>query len=732
MSQSSASQLKIQTNPTRTDARESPPEYDARDSSLAQSGLPVEILQNIFTNIPSSVVHRRDDFPAQLVPIHVCRAWRSAALSCADIWIGPIPLNNTAITTLALERAYRWQEMLIINAPPGSYVDPRALSTSLERPSRIEELTCPIMREMNAAFMREATRLRSLNIWQEFQCIDYTDERSDVPYGDYREADAFGGLEALRRLRELRLHGDDMRTTPAVLMNLPLLTALELTLPHELWLSLDDLYTALRAMPLLKTLALRGAVIPRGSSPDPGPPFPETMVPLNRLERINLKGSYNVLSSIFNYLSIPRCTRVSLTIRIDDGGLQHVVWPDFEHFPSLDERLVELFGPRLEDNYPLQHLSLRVYDRGNQVNDIWRYPTNATDLLGHLHYHLRTLDLRFGMAAQPGIRADGDTVFLPKLTHLHISAPPYLLGLVSAAIQTPPTTYRSFALQMGHSDQFSLVSADALELVTLSLGLQVPHPTQDHTACMSYTRLDITPARDNPTGCLRVVASGRTGVHANILPPIVDVAFEEPGMLIPYRSYRNAVPPFLHGLRLGSLLGALPLGALDVVHIADGLDSIYWDPPLKSGTAFENLSVLQRLKHARLVDISFYVSAVGPFLKAAHEFERLEHISLRSMTIGDELAELKLWPRLYTTAKAPRILVSVANCAITERDARALQSWAGPDNFDWDGREVVDCAPSWGAGDSPWRAPEAREVRFWRPELWENELCTLDDMSSQM
>lgn len=673
--------------------------------------MPVETLQQIFVLIPVATAYKRDELPAHLVPIHVCQSWRSAALSCAEIWAYAIPLNNTAITALALERSRDWNEVLIIDAQPGSFIDPDALSLALEEPSRIEELTCPAIQESHG-IMRETIHLRSLNIWEEaYAGSPYYEP--DLPYCDYTEADALGGPVRLRLLEELRLHGNRIRFTARLLRDLPLLTTLELTLPHMLWPSLDILLAALPTMPQLKSLALRNEVLPLTSNLNPQMPNARSMVRLYHLEQLCLTGSSSLLSCMLHHLFIPKCTRLALILRLG----QDRVWDD-EH--RLDQRLIELYSSRLPDEYPLQHLTLHIYDTQDEKNTFWKYSSNTTDVLSQMRY-LRTLDLRFG-AGESGMTAQTH-ITLPMLTHLHISAPTNLLSTTSAAIQTSPTAYRSYTIQIADARQ--LLLPGTLEEIRRVLRLSpVLHALDEDLITASYTRLDITPARDNPAGFLRIVASGPTGIEANTLPPIVDVSFEDHGIIMPYKAQSRAVWPPIYGEMLHLLLSTIPLSALDALYIADGVDRIKLKEYDAPQTAFQVRPLWKHFSRARTICIAFYPVAVLPLFEAALQAERLEHIVLQSMVVGDELGAIKLLPRLNATAKARRVLVSVRDCAIAERDLRALQTWAGSDNFDWDERQVVDCTPSWGASDSPWLAPDARETRFWRPEVWEGQLCT--------
>ncbi|VDB96705.1 unnamed protein product [Peniophora sp. CBMAI 1063] len=709
--------------PSGTGGSDAPPAYDvchvtlhlpillANSHSLAQNGLPVETLQQIFVCIPVTQPHKRDELPSQLVPLHVCRIWRAAALSCEELWTATLPLSNTTMTTLALERSMNWNAMLCINAFPGTYMDPDALSVALGEPSRVEELTCPATRESHG-IMKEAVHLRSFNIWEEGY-VGVPLYKPGLPYGDYREAAAFGGTVGLRLLEELRLHGDRIRISASLLRDLPLLTALELTLPQTVWPTLDVLLNALATMPQLKSLALRDAVLPTGSNLDHDMPNAQIMVHLNYMEQLCLTGSPALLSCMLHQLSIPRCTRISFILRFDVGG-QDGIWDTQRR---LDQRIVQLFAPRLPDEYPLEHLTLHVYDGVNEKNSFWKNPSNATDMLSKLPC-LRTLDLRFGLG-ESGTAAPY-RVLLPMLMHLHICAPPHILATASEAIRTPHSTYRSYAIQL--ADISDLAPGEYLSRLLSHL-----YALNHEGFQASYTRLDIAPARDNPAGCLRFVASGLTAVRSGVLPPIVDISLEESELPLPYQGHKPAIWPPVYGEALHALLVALPLDALDEVFVADGVDSIRLAPHDTTVSAFTVPLLLQRLLRARSISIAFYAAAAFPFLEAALQSERLEHISLQSMAIGDDLAGIKLLPRLCTTAKSQRILVSVRNCEIAERDVRLLQSWAGSDNFDWDERQVVDCTPSWGAGDSPWLAPDAREMRFWRPDLWSSEFRTLGD-----
>ena len=94
------------------------------------------------------------------------------------------------------------------------------------------------------------------------------------------------------------------------------------------------------------------------------------------------------------------------------------------------------------------------------------------------------------------------------------------------------------------------------------------------------------------------------------------------------------------------------------------------------------------------------------------------------------MAELKLLPRLNARSgnhtRSP-VRVSVEDCAISDRDVHVLRNWAGEENFQWDGREKIDCTPSWGTNDSPWMPPDVRETRFWQPEIWEKLMFSPED-----
>ncbi|KZV75716.1 hypothetical protein PENSPDRAFT_748359 [Peniophora sp. CONT] len=692
-----------------------------RNKSLAQNGLAIEVLQQIFTHLPGGAARSRDEFPACLIPLHVCRSWRSAVLSHAELW-DPVPVNNPVLTALALELLEQWGALgLNVAIYPGVFVDRAAMFKALSEPSSMRRLVCSSTPEANGAIY-EATNLKSLSIWQDQSPYLPTYTR-DNPHS---RAGAFGKAQMLQELEELRLHGEIMSFSADLLANMPMLTVLEISLSdRRQWPILSDLHEALRLLPLLKSLTLRDGVLPTGYSPDPGIPESDgDIVGLIDLKQLCLEASATVLFRMLQHLYIPQCTRLALTVVIDSRP-RHQEENEAQESWDLDENLpnqiIAMFGTRLPDEHPLEHLALHVLDEakdGLRVNEFWEDPSHVAQFLDQFS-SLRTLNLRFGLSGSGGFPES--SAVLPLLTHLHISAPVGWTADAAELIDAPESVYRSYAFQL--NDRVDEPSEAFLE--DLRNMLSLPNTTaSQNTARASYTRLDITPARDNPVACLRVVASGRIGDNAEHVPPIVDVTFENrflPGPRVQRAPFTNYVQA------LSVLLSLLPLRALDTVYIADTITHNYdlkrYSDLIEPPSVLLNADVLRHLTRARCIEIAYNTAAVFPILEAATAFTRLEHIFLQSLEFNNELAEIKLLPRLNARAGAIPVHVSVADCAITDRDVHVLRMWAGKDNLTWDGRDTVDCKPSWGAGDSPWLAPDAREIRFWQPDVWENLLC---------
>ena len=193
------------------------------------------MLQQIFLYLPVTDALTREDFPTRLIPLHVCRYWRSATLSHAKLW-DPIPLNNTVLTTLALDLLKRWQGKpwgLAVHASPGIFVHRDAIDLVLNEPLLLKRLTCSASPRVAGILRQTTTDLTSLNLWEDtsqgagtLQSDDGEENASHIPQE----------VRTLQRLEELRIHSHRRYVTSAngLLGGTSMLTVLELTLPTRM------------------------------------------------------------------------------------------------------------------------------------------------------------------------------------------------------------------------------------------------------------------------------------------------------------------------------------------------------------------------------------------------------------------------------------------------------------------------------------------------------------------
>ncbi|VDB96728.1 unnamed protein product [Peniophora sp. CBMAI 1063] len=681
-----------------------------KQGRVAQDGLSVDILHRIFTQAHDSTpleAFNSEGFPSWLSPLHVCRTWRAASLTCASLW-RHVPLQSLALTDFALSHAKSLP--LIVYAPPAGHFESAAVRTALLlRPTRIQQLACLATTATSKA-LKTLSALEVLCLWIPSTQSGVAEDR-DILRGQLT-AIGLGGAKVLGPLRELRLHAVEsgLYLTPGVLQHTIMLTVLELTLDGRIWDNLSSFFHSLRALSKLQSLVIRNGVLPHGFSEDPYTPEPHGIIELAHLRELCLEADTVVVARILQWLSMPTCTRVALTMLEQDEDnfepepeqdsdgedIEYLDAPVWLIRGSVIDILVSHFKDRQADRFPLQHLSLHSMDDDFHRNT-WYSPSDLASCLRNFP-HLVTLSIIFH--DQPRDRWEAtaeEPIALSELTHLHLSGMSEWLFPVARAIAAPKLLHRSLVLQTSppgswydssRYDYSKSKSATKNErfpethLRQLREAICLPKLSNDSSD--SYTRLYITPLRTtNYLPGLRLLATGVTGPN---LPPVLDLSLDEQNLK------HGDFNTWDYAAVLGRILAFIPLTSLHELHVAH--------PSAKDGLLTD--TVLASLRSARVLDVRYY-TATGPLLALPN----LQYISLKHLPAITELP---------STSPSQAICLDITGCTITEADIDLKRKWAGSENFTWDGITKRKRAPTW-AMNSPAAMRNGITVHDLPPEL---------------
>ncbi|ESK93441.1 hypothetical protein Moror_1722 [Moniliophthora roreri MCA 2997] len=293
---------------------------------------------------------------------HVCRHWRSVALSCTGMWTKP----DFGIPALAKEMLIRAKSApLRIDAhlqrhpsPSPAYHSLNLVEEALQDISRVSELRITaeidILEKLFSGQLQQAPLLSTLDI----RALELDDDLYFLP------DNLFGGEAP--RLRELTLMGCRFRSDYLFLSKLRSITmhshrSANSPLPKEF-------IQALQRMPDLERLDLEGN-LPLGSS------IPDVVVTLPRLRSVRLSGTLENSVGLLGCLNIPITTSISLEgFAEEPGTLDSLARCLFHFFP--------LSLPSGSSSRIVKALTLESTRR----NDGARFALTASDYAGQSMY----------------------------------------------------------------------------------------------------------------------------------------------------------------------------------------------------------------------------------------------------------------------------------------------------------------------------------------------------------
>ncbi|EPQ60163.1 hypothetical protein GLOTRDRAFT_134903 [Gloeophyllum trabeum ATCC 11539] len=300
------------------------------------SCLPVELLSRIFQLVvdwelddvqtnDEQVLRRRlgqharkDRYRLQWISIcHVCRAWRTVALTCAVLWRRPF-FFNAELTKLMLARSRDAELDILACSYHGSltHTDTQALRLVAPHMRRVRKVDIVLsdvgLHEfLNGAIDVPAPRLRYLSL-QSFHSFRISARNLTLRLpSDIFQSNA-------PNLRTLRLRGWGVDWDSPLLT---MLTHLELqSVPARWRATVDEIVSALARLPSLERLGLASAT--RASADSEAPGAPPAALP--RLAKLMLRDEIGVCLALLERLAVPPGIPLSISCVWTPGTSQTV------------------------------------------------------------------------------------------------------------------------------------------------------------------------------------------------------------------------------------------------------------------------------------------------------------------------------------------------------------------------------------------------------------------------
>ncbi|KAI0066192.1 hypothetical protein BV25DRAFT_1897693 [Artomyces pyxidatus] len=292
--------------------------------------LPVEILTMIFVFLPvfnpNKAPWQSGTLPACLAVSQVSQLWRRVALGFKPLWTA-IPMQCKLWTAIALERSRPAPIVLDIQIFPSQILPtksdvPRFLETM---PLALAELprTCELTIELDLdPFLLETLPLLERS---PAPYLEYLRIVSDGGWYDSLPNNIFSGVTPMK-LRTLELHQCCIHPS-APLFRAPL-TYLELESSME-WPSLDVFIETFKALPSLRTLALRSEDFSSLDDPTPSVHKPRS-IDLPNLTFLTIVDGVKQVAVMLKYLTPPPDAILDITcVYHDEDNVEQVPAPSF-------------------------------------------------------------------------------------------------------------------------------------------------------------------------------------------------------------------------------------------------------------------------------------------------------------------------------------------------------------------------------------------------------------------
>ncbi|KZV75405.1 hypothetical protein PENSPDRAFT_748545 [Peniophora sp. CONT] len=696
-----------------------------------QDSTPVEVLHEIFAwlgTFAANEARSRAVFPTWLRPLHVCRIWRLAAMSCSDLWCY-LPLECHMLTKMALKLSL--PRTITIGLRPdllncedeleeqgdralACLFAPIALKEALRDLHRVERLSMPfntsdlptIVPDIGGEDFRFPVTMKYLELWTSYSEKYYTlSETLFYP-------------ATIAHLQSFRLAARyvPVHVSRKLLGSMKSLTALELAHAEPVWLSLSQLFITLKGMPLLEELTLRHLTLPRRGTLDPGPADETTTIQLLYLAQLTLEGNEASITRFLENVDMPVCQSISFELDkstesdvLEDMGFD--LENDYDHewdedIPYVCRGLVTAFGSRQSGDHPLLRLSLVS-------------PSHMPSWIQDLRELRKTLSY-FPSLRRLCVHSDGDgerlfaaahlPLDLPRLTHMSLEGALELIHPLCQMIQAPPSVYRSIRLYLSPSrglpedidrSWFSPSVEDRIrQLIALPAASALEASSYKHLYVVSGTACDYP----------RVVAT--SPIHLTdksldtSLPDVIDLSIS--CTWLGGKSHLD-----LNRIVLSRMLQIIPLSTVEDVYLAHAMASNY---ELFSNVLARSVQIARKLT-LRYMGTSFHNTLVEALRLALPA--RLEEISVIDLDGVEVINELIRIPEIMLENPASRPLtVSIERCEYGERLWNALRDKPNI-NAEWDRLDRYTMRQSWRVAERPWVAPFDRRTQFWRDEdVW--------------
>ncbi|KZV70621.1 hypothetical protein PENSPDRAFT_734619 [Peniophora sp. CONT] len=304
-----------------------PPSAPSLDGKPHVHQLPAELLATIFTFTAISLEHA--DFPHRNIThpwtylSHVCRRWRSVAISCQELWSITLPRNSEQWTAICLSRAYSTLLHVILGFAymyrEGAYH--KASLQVMSQWPRIKtlhaNLACELVADQLSIDQESLATLNSLfgtlsvpnhdleELSLSFQTS--TDERHWIPV--HLPSSMCPSLQ-LPQLREVNFGNCVLPYSPVSAPIFPENLRILKLHNSKAWVNVDSMIQCLRATPRLHTLEyVFNIYLDDGDFEcDPSHLYQPRCVPLLHLQDLTLSGCWIQNMTIFNYIAAPsRC-----------------------------------------------------------------------------------------------------------------------------------------------------------------------------------------------------------------------------------------------------------------------------------------------------------------------------------------------------------------------------------------------------------------------------------------